>query len=397
MAKGLNRARALLEMALGTGGLPDVIHPAHKQAFASGQHALGQHPAFTDPSKHEKHAGQTYQHMMRNAERYYGRMPQNQQDAVRVLNQVVPSLQRMVQIEAQHRPELERLAVETVLRMDEFKSVRRAIQSGDLKIDAKIELEPDIGDDIQMSDEPPEEEDPAELDIPEIRQEIDDAAHKRAFVNTLIQGATLTNNYAWSYHTRDEIQQIDPSLLQDYGKLMSATEMGYWVAPPEIAKAALKGQGGPANTQAGFSRLKGSEDGSTTIVARGIAFPVLVHEIMKGLMEYLSFDDEEDPETRKLVHSKADFADAEGVQMMLGPSLWRSFIDAAGGETREVIPYLYDHIVRMPNSEFNDLMRGLVDDDPAAKQKIRSLADQIRQEISGQEESLRQARKIIGG
>jgi len=379
-------------MALGLGGLPDIIHPSHKQKLATGEHALGGNPAFSDPSKHEKHAGQTYQQVMRNAERYYGQMPRSQRDAVMMAVEVMQALGRIQQTEAEHRPELEHLAVETVLRMDEFKSLRRALEQGNLKIDAKLQPQLEIQG-TAFSDEPQEE--PEEMEIPQIRQEIDQAIHKRNFVNALIQGAALTNNYAWSYHSRDELSQIDPDLLRDYGKLMSATEVGYWVQGEEAVRQAM--QAGGEQAQVGDARLKSNPDGSVTVQARGVAFPILVQELIKGLMEYLSFDDEEDPETRKLVHSKSDFIDAETIQMMLGPSLWKEFLDAVGGDAREVVPHVYDHIVRMPTTEFNQLMRGLVDGDPAAKRQMHDLAQQIKREVGGQEEALRIAKRLLGG
>src|SRR2546430_15114616 len=119
-----------------------------------------------------------------------------------------------------------------------------------------------------MSDAPQEEEDPPELNVPEIRQEIDDSVMKRRFLNAMIQGAAVSNNYAFAYYAADKLNEIDPGLVGDYGKLMSLTELGYWTQGDEIVRAAAGAHG--AEAQGGSEEFTDDEAGGPGGGAGGV-------------------------------------------------------------------------------------------------------------------------------
>lgn len=344
---------------------------------------------------HERHAVGTYKSIAQNLQRYGGFMPRSQRDAGRAAMDMSRTLQDLQQREADHIDELEPLAIETVLRLPEFKSLRAAVEGGRVKIEAYLNRRINIQG-MEFSDAPQEE--PEGYNVPEIKAEFDEMVHKRKMLNTVIQGAAVANNYSFAYYTRDELQAIDPSLVRDYGKLMAYTELGYFIQNAKIMKTAA--QGGGTASQGGDERIKRNEDGSVSIVARGITFPILVQEIIKGCMEYMSWNNDEDPDTQYTVNKRADFVDDEQVQMQVGPNIYRQMIEAIGLESAHVWPYLYKALVRMPVREFNEHMQGLLGGTPEGKQWFKNLADQIRQQVEqaeggeGQTESL--ARRMLG-
>jgi hypothetical protein len=227
-----------------------------------------------------------------------------------------------------------------------------------------------------MSDEPGEEpEESPETEVPEIQKELDAAVQRRHFTNAVMQGAAVSNNFAFAYYSADDLNAIDPQLVPAYGKLMSLSQLGYWVQDDSTVRAAIGAHGGK---EQGGSEEISFKDGVPTIIATGATFPFLVHELVKGLMEYLSLNDEDDSATRKQVHAKADFIDEETWSMLLGPGLWKQFLDAIGGTSREIVPHLYDEIIRMPDSQFNALMKGVVEGTPQARQQLKLMADKIR-------------------
>jgi hypothetical protein len=148
----------------------------------------------------------------------------------------------------------------------------------------------------------------------------------------------------------------------------------------------MAAQAGGSEAQGGDERLKTNEDGSISVVARGITFPILVQEIIKGCMEYLALNDEDDPETRTMVNKHADVADDEMVQMQVGPNIYRQLIDAIGLEQADVMPYIHDELVKMPASEFNQKMQGLIAGTPEGKQWFQQMAQRIKQEIQADEQ-----------
>ena len=135
------KARRIVEMALDLGDAPDAIHPEHKQALRTGTHALGGQPSFApheaEPSNaSERHAASTYKNVIAQLRRYGGVVPRSQRDAMRCAQDMMITLRDLMQREAENKPDLEQLAIQTVLRLPEFKTLGKALDAGDLKIEA---------------------------------------------------------------------------------------------------------------------------------------------------------------------------------------------------------------------------------------------------------------------
>jgi hypothetical protein len=391
-------AQALVELALDLGDTPDAIHPQHKQALRTGTHALGKVPAFgpheTEPSNaSERHAVRTYKAAVAKLQQYGGVVPRSLRDAPRCAMDMMRTLQDLVRREHAHSEELEQLAVQTVLRLPEFKTLKRALDSGNLKIEAHLGS-PDLTS-AQTREEEPEEGSP-EPEQDRVEAEYNELVSKRKMVNTMIQGAAVSNNYAYAYYARDEINAIDPRLVRDYGKLMAYTELGQFVQGTAIATASAAAHG--SVEQGGGARLRREEDGSITVVATGLVFPILVQEVIKGVMEFLSLNDEEDPEVAADVSKRADYIEDEQYQQQIGPSVWREFMDAIGADAAEAMPYVHDELNRMPVSEYNEKMRGLIAGTPEGKRWFSQLAAKVKAEMQSDEaqtEALTMVKRLI--
>ena len=368
-------------MALDLGDAPDAIHPEHKQALRTGTHALGGQPSFApheaEPSNaSERHAASTYKNVIAQLRRYGGVVPRSQRDAMRCAQDMMITLRDLMQREAENKPDLEQLAIQTVLRLPEFKTLGQALDAGDLKIEAHIG-QPDLtGANMGGGEEEEAEQNQAE-------EEYGEMVTKRKMVNTMIQGAAVSNNYAYAYYSRDELNALDPQLVRDYGKMMAYTELGQFMQGTQMAAQAAASHG--SDRQGGGVRLRREEDGSITVVANGLVFPMLVQEIIKGVMEFLSISDEEDPDVATEVHKRADLIGDEQHQQQIGPSVWREFMDAIGADAAEIMPYVHDALNRMPIADYNEKMRGLVAGTPEGKQWFRQLAQSIKAKIEGQE------------
>lgn len=165
-----------------------------------------------------------------------------------------------------------------------------------------------------------------------------------------------------------------------YGALSSSGHFFYWLMP-DPGKSG--GGGGGRNEAAGSTRIK-LVDGTPTIVAQGVTFPMLVHELSKGLMEFISYPEDEDDEIRKRVFAQADTLDQEPNDLRIGPAIWEQIVSHIGVANAKLMPHVYDKIIRLPTSEFNGLMKGLLADDAAAKSKLdKIIADAKRQQESG--------------
>lgn len=367
------RAKQLLqEMPINTGEFGDFIDPSHKRRIAA-------HQSPGMPQGHgEVLASRAYQDAVRKLARYTGITPRGRGDLMQVSGMMMQALQQVSQIERGHEQELEQAAVNLVLSLPEFSAARQAHEAGEIRI--RAELTPNINLRAAKLDAEDTTE-REELQIAQIAQELDLEVQKRKMINMMIQGNAM--NKMQAYHlAQEQISQIDPRLMNLYGVLTSVGEFGYWIFPEAMQKQGM-GQGAGAGGAAHVGR---GEDGVPEIVAQGITFPMLVHELVKALMEYVSYDEDMDPETRAHVSGQADTLDNELMDIKLGPAAWRTITDQI--DDQELIPYVYDRLVRLPPTQFNQTMQTLLQGGPGAKRAIDQMVQQIKADLDAQEESV---------
>jgi hypothetical protein len=369
----MSRAKQLLqEMPINTGEFGDFIDPSHKRRIA------GHNPPGMPRGHSEVLASAAYQNAVRKLARYTGITPRGRGDLMQVTGMMMQALQQVSQIERGHEQELEQAAVNLVLSLPEFSAARQAYEQGEIRI--RAELTPNIN--LQRAQVDAEDTTGRQdLQIAQIAQELDLEVQKRRMVNMMIQGNAM--NKMQAYHlAQQQIDAIDPRLMNLYGVLTSVGEFAYWVFPEAMQKQGM-GQGTGAG---GAAHVNRGEDGVPEIVAQGVTFPMLVHELVKGLMEYISFDEDMDAETRAHVSGQADTLDNELMDIKLGPAAWRTIVDQI--DDQELIPYVYDHLVRLPPNEFNTTMQTLLQGGQRAQALLQQIITQIKTDLEGQNESV---------
>lgn len=381
---------------------PDLIHPENKSLLASRKHVLGKNPAFPEHRQaphdnfEEMLASSQWQKVCNKIQRYFGFRPANMRDIARTQQKLMQSLEFLNRAEASHRPQLEKLAIDIVFELPEFAHWKKAYENGEFGIKAKLVSSPQEIDlsDLKLADAaepqtdaelpPPEEGENSEQREAEadLRQRLKSQVARRHFSNAITQGAAVSNNYAFEM-AGSELDAIAPGLRQAYGILMVSSELGYWIFPQAAVAQALEQE-----MKLGSVRVKSVEEAPEgeermEVQASGVHLPVLIQEIIKGLMELAAMHGlPEDEYERKAVMDQADLAEAEAWQMMLGPQLWDNFVRAVDSEDqRDVALHLYAHVQRMPDAQFNAFMRGVMGRDPEAMREMRVLARQVRGEM----------------
>jgi len=322
------------------------------------------------PDGHAEKAGSAaYKTAHANVTRYAGFTPRSPRDMHRVGMTMMNALEKVTALERGHEHELEEAAVKVVLSLPEFKSAKEAYDSGD--IDIKVKLVTRVNLSGARAD--PEGEEEVKAD-----EYLDGEAQKRRFINMMIQGNAANKIYA--YHmAKEELDKISPQLINLYGALSSTGHFFYWMVPdPRDGGGGGDDHGDPA----GGTRIT-NEDGTPTIHAEGKTFPMLVHELTKGLMEFLSYPEDEDDENRQKIFKHADTLKDEPHDLRVGPEIWNQIVGHIGVANAGIVPHVYDKIVRLPTGEFNQLMKGLLGGDTAAKSKL----DKIIAEVKRQQES----------
>jgi hypothetical protein len=393
-----------------------LIHPEKHQAFAQGKHPLAKHPAYPahapgqrTSNYEEVLASRQWQKILQKAHQYLG-VPLTAQALPTIQQKLLGAMQLIDQAESQYKEELEALAVELVFELPEYKSAQRSHEEGSFQIDAQIADEIDLSG--TMTSDEPEAKAPLHQERTPAEQEwMQKMIQRRHFTNAMIQGSAVSNNYLFEL-AGQRLDQINPKLRKAYGILMVSSEIGYWMFPQSAVIAGARAQTQVGSAQVTFvggdeeegedqpevpgERERPPQQKIPVVKARGMTFPVLIQEIIKGLTELASLPSlPRDPVDREEVLNKADLVDTEAWHMMLGPKLWDSFIEATDAtDERDLTMHLYRHIQELDVDEFNGFMKEVLSKSPRGMQMLRDLAAQIKAEL-GNDGDVAEASMIV--
>lgn len=340
----------------------DDPHDDIKSKLDSGENDYAKH---LDPESVKRMGQEIYDDIKRSAEQKFG----GRVNLVSATRQMTQALINSLQFEAEHKRELEQEAINLV-RQD------YNIPEDAVDIEAEITGHPELGGrSIQKGNvqytkgttPPPRGKSSEELE-PEVT--------KRRLINGMTHGAARKGQNL--YHLAGEtLRRMNPNIVNDYSKLMAANDFMYWAMDDEtIANESEHG------THAGNSRVIIQENGKPKIIAQGMTFPFLLHELVKGVMELMSLHGtNEDNEVRKYVEDKTDNLEAEPWDIRLGVKIWEKVSQFVDIENPQHKSLFYHMLVKLPANQFNELIKGLVRDDRNAIDQIKEIADEASEQL----------------
>jgi hypothetical protein len=299
--------------------------------------------------------------------------PLNRDSAIGQLAQILMGAVRSLeQKERQHIKELEKLAVETALNLF-------GLSEDEVKIDAKIDLMGNVEKVERIG------ETNKNLPTVKIEEKLADelsqfnlAAASRRLKNSLIQGAgnivQLDSQYLKNA-IEQRLGQItgDPNIYNTYITMMATNDTLYWQMPDAMVL-------GHADTPAGSENVNDDDnDGVWEVKARGINFIVLLHECIKGLMEYLSLHErgEEYQEVFNQVNTLAN----ETWDLRLGPEIYDRFrnfftdiiFEFDDVNINKMQTYFWKTIFNLPDRKFLILSVEILNKSNIGKEILRNL------------------------
>jgi hypothetical protein len=233
-------------------------------------------------------------------------------------------LQQTIALEEPHKEQLERLAIQIVAKVWK----------------AKPELfEAEIGETGPPPEEEPEEEE--ELTPEQIRE-----INKRITLNTIIHGASIHQMTTMHHLAKEAIDRIDPQLIPFYDKLSRTMNYSGWFMNLDMLMTQLGQKGGQ-------NEIVWDED-TPKIQAKGIIFPILVHELSKGCVELITHHGlPKDPDMLKVVLKHADKDLEEMFHFFMGPELWRRFLKLVD---MEQIPEIVMALSKLEPDKLHEIM-----------------------------------------
>ncbi len=327
-------------------------------------------------------ASERYREVIQKVQDYTGRpiSLQGQQGMMPLAGAAMQSLRSIMQTEAAHREELENLAIEVV--KEELKIPDDAFQY-DVKIVGIGEMDTEG---MQRDADQNQEEEPQD-DEAEVENEVEIAQNlehlnlekaKRRLIDSMIQGAAMKGYYMY-HNVAERLAQITGSetLIRDYGIMMSINDTMYWQMPDEQMNMAMGSE-----SMAGREEVDRNTE-PPTIKARGINFPVLVHEIIKGVMEVFAIQGQPEDGWEEVSQSE-DTLDKEIWDIRLGPSIWRRIRDQFPEEIlmdenqKELQNYLLVAIFKLEARDFLIFVKELMEGTDRGQQMMQHLMEGVR-------------------
>jgi hypothetical protein len=321
----------------------------------------------------------------------------SQQTQGMIYQEMMRKLPNIMRIEAAHRDELEELAIEAALEESE-------VPVDWYKIEAYLNREPIDTSNFRMKpekeDDEEEEEEENELEIPSF--EIEDLTkdeifelekHKRNIINAIIQGAAKKGHYIFQKpDIKARLDEIDPSLYRDYLGIMAINDFLYFSMEQMIEMMSQTGQGIAGkvelgdNDEEGEEGEEGEETPDTVIKAFGLIFPILCHEIIKGLEEAKGRHGlPKDPEMAQRVMGQTDTLSNEPMQLRIGPEIVERIRFALPDkmyepENKGLINWFHTLLYQIEAQEFLEIIGNAISEDSSKVAKATSKFDEIMKE-----------------
>jgi hypothetical protein len=310
-----------------------------------------------------------------------------------IYQEMMSKLPNIMRIESTHRDELIELAKEASL--DEAE-----VPSNWFQIEASLGM-PDT-DNFRFEPEQDDEEEEEKkeplvfpsFDVEDLTDEeiLELEKHKRNIINALIQGAAKKGHYLFQKPSvKAKLDAIDPSLYRDYLGIMAINDFLYFTMEQMIEMMSQTGQGVAGkveldNADEDEDGEEGEETPDTKIVATGMIFPILCHEIIKGLEEAKGrYGLPTEPSLRDKVLGQTDVLSNEPMQLRIGPEIIEKIRFALPDkmfdpEYKGLINWFHQLLYQIPAKEFLEIIGDAISEDDSKVRKATSRFEEIMKE-----------------
>ena len=320
-------------------------------------------------SKRFKDSVDKVRRYMGNTQVIQGNNPLNQ-----LMSTVMQSMQQIIGIQMRNKEDLEQLAIKLVKK-------EMGIPEGAMQFKAELVMQP-MGAAEGMQSEP---ELPSEEEVEEFMGDMENfnlERSKRRFINSLIQGAAFKGGHMYVLVSK-ELDNMDPRLLNLYGVSQALMEHAYWIFPD------MEGMAGGGGGQMGQSEVDEETD-PPTVRAKAVTFPLLVHELVKGVYEIFGTHGlPDDPKQQEMILNAEDTLPSEIWDSRLGPIFWEKFMatypmELFDEDKKHIQHYLFMRFSALDAKEFFRIAQLILNDDPKGKQFIQRLVDGIINDLKRQ-------------
>jgi hypothetical protein len=288
-------------------------------------------------------------------------------DLMQTLMKSQSILNEIIDAEEGYRDELEMVAAQMVT------DAYPIINFSNIKIDAKI-----VGMGDMNIQPPPPQDDPTSPDFGE--DDPEKLKAKRRIINGITQGASIRGAFGFMLF-KEYLDDINPALVEKYNEIL---KLAFGIYDDENAIAmmlAALAQG--QKMQGGESEMEYDEENEQFVIkAKAICFPMLVHEIVKGLYEIVGTKGfGPNKEKNQAIVNAVDKLSNEPRDLQYGKFIYDAVSklynesDVNDARVRELF---FSKIYTMPEAEFISFIENAINNELTSAQKSKAISDMKR-------------------
>jgi hypothetical protein len=209
---------------------------------------------------------------------------------------------------------------------------------------------------------------------------------RRRIINAITQGAALRGTFAF-YLFKEHLDDLDPSLVDAYNQIMKNS---FGIYDDENAIAMMLSLLAQGHKMAGGSSkvIINEAESGITIRARAANFPMLVHELIKGLYELISLQGfKGDKASNQAVVDKVDLLKNEPSDIRYGKFIYdalnRVFINSEYNDPR-IREFFFTEVYQLEDDEFIEFIENAINEELTSLQQkwvnntLRDIASDLK-------------------
>jgi len=374
------------------GDYPERMDPGLERKLRDPEHPFAKNPAFQEGSEEiQRLATRRFKQVVDKVRQVTGREAINSPMVARMLiAEVYQKIPQIISIESRHKDALEKLSIDA--SVDEAQ-----IPKDWFVIESYLNREPIDTSNFRLAAEELKEENEEEakelmikagFNIDELtpKEILELEKDKRNIINAIIQGTAKKGHFLFQKpEVKAKLDEIDPRLYQMYLEIMALNDFMYFTMDDMVDMMSNTGQGvaamvelDDADGKDGGEGEGGEESADTVIRAYGLMFPMLCHEILKGIEEAKGrYGLPEDPETREKVMGQTDTLPMEAWTLRIGPQVVEKIRFALPDEmfdeeNKGLINWFQMELYKLPAEEFLEIVGNAISDDSEKNSKATS-------------------------
>jgi hypothetical protein len=372
---------------------PERMEPGIERRITTKTTPYHEHPAFEDMDEDflDTVASKRFKDSVEKVRRYLGdtTIIQGSNPLMQLMSSVMRALQKIMTFEGRNKERLEEMAINLVMKEleipeDSLQWDVKLVQGGmsaaeGMQAVSQNPTEDEVEDAFEMAEQHTDELD----DFMNAMDKFNLEKAKRKFINSLIQGAAFKGGHMYVF-LADELNRMNPEIMQLYGVTQSLMEHLYWIYPDmEMMVSSMSGQLGQSEVE--------TETDPPTVKARASTLPLLIHEMVKGVYEVFGTHGlPDEPKQSEMVIDATDSLAGEVWDSRFGPVFWERLVRTFPMEIieegkRYLQHYLITRIFKLKAKEFMSLVSLVVSNDKSknlmGERKIRKMVDEIIEDL----------------